>query len=87
MDERQTRADRWIELAHARLGTIEPEWWLRMRCGQLADEASWTPRGGMRRVVQRVRQLGRGSSANAGIDWLGELSRRQLPLEPAWWTL
>ena len=56
MEERRTRADRWIEGAHARIATVEPEWWLRMVCGQLAQEAPPARYAGMRRVVRRVAQ-------------------------------
>ena len=54
MEDRQARADRWIEGAHARIGTVEPEWWLRMVCGQLADEDSVAHYAGIRRVVRRA---------------------------------
>ncbi len=54
MDERQARADRWSEGAHARMLTTEPEWWLRMMCGQLAFEDSAAQYAGVRRVVRRA---------------------------------
>ena len=37
MEDRQSRADRWIEGSNTRIGTVEPEWWLRMMCGQLDE--------------------------------------------------
>lgn len=90
MDEREARAARWVQGARARIGTVEPEWWLRMVCGQLAQEASVVHDTGMRRVVRRAenqfRVRFRARSATAGIGWFGELSRRNLPSEPAWWA-
>ncbi len=50
MEERQARADRWTEGAHARMLTTEPEWWLRMMCGQLAFEDSAAQYAGLRRT-------------------------------------
>ncbi|MEA2669602.1 MAG: hypothetical protein QOJ33_2536 [Chloroflexota bacterium] len=41
MEDRQRRADRWIEGSSVGIGTVEPEWWLRMMCGQLAREDSF----------------------------------------------
>jgi len=54
MDERQARADRWSEGSHARMCTVEPEWWLRMMCGQLAHEDSAAGYVGFRRVLRRA---------------------------------
>ena len=54
MDEREARADGWAEGAPARTGTVEPEWWLRMMCGQLADEDSAAQYTGIRRVLRRA---------------------------------
>ncbi len=54
MEERQVRADRWREGTHARMCTVEPEWWLRMMCGQLAHEDSAAQYAGLRRVVRRA---------------------------------
>lgn len=90
MEDRQARADRWSQGAHARIGTVEPEWWLRMVCGQLAEENSATQYAGMARVVRRAAKQFRrrcGSRAGSiGLEWLAALSRRNLPHEPAWWT-
>lgn len=36
-EERQERADRWLRQATGRMLDIEPDWWLRMACGQVAD--------------------------------------------------
>jgi hypothetical protein len=47
MEDRQRRADRWSEGAHAPIGTVEPEWWLRMLCGQLAQEEPFPSRAGI----------------------------------------
>jgi hypothetical protein len=38
MEQWRARADRWSEGSHALIGAVEPEWWLRMMCGQLAEE-------------------------------------------------
>jgi hypothetical protein len=54
MEERHDRAERWSEGAHARMGTVEPEWWLRMMCGQLADEDSAAQYAGVRRALRRA---------------------------------
>lgn len=54
MEERQARADRWSEGTHARMGTVEPEWWLRMMCGQLAYEDSAAQYAGVRRALRRA---------------------------------
>jgi hypothetical protein len=54
MEEREARADRWSERAHARMLTTEPEWWLRMMCGQLAFEDSAAQYSGLRRVMRRA---------------------------------
>ena len=54
MEERQARADRWSLGAHARMCTVEPEWWLRMMCGQLADEDTAAQYAGFRRALRRA---------------------------------
>jgi hypothetical protein len=54
----QRHADEWVEGAHASIGTVEPEWWLRMMCGQLAQEASAAQYTDTRRFVQRLRNAG-----------------------------
>ena len=56
MEERQARADRWSQGAHARMLTTEPEWWLRMMCGQLASEDSAAQYAGLRRVLRRAQR-------------------------------
>jgi hypothetical protein len=56
MEERQARADRWSAGAHAEMGTVEPEWWLRMMCGQLAHEESVGHPAGLRRVLRRAEE-------------------------------
>jgi len=50
VEDRQRRADRWIERSSVRIGTVEPEWWLRMMCGQLAQEDSVHQRPGTVRI-------------------------------------
>jgi hypothetical protein len=54
MDEREARADRWAGAAHAGIGTVEPEWWLRLVCGQLAEEPAVADHTGVRGVVRRA---------------------------------
>jgi hypothetical protein len=54
MDEREARADRWAGGAQVGIGTVEPEWWLRLVCGQLAEEATVVDDTGMRRVVRQA---------------------------------
>jgi len=56
MEERQARADRWSKGAHARMLTTEPEWWLRMMCGQLAHEDTAARYAGMKRVLRRAQK-------------------------------
>lgn len=68
---------------------IEPEWWLRMRCGQLSEEAS-LPRAPRVALVLRaqVRQLaqrfGRPETSRAA-QWALWLTRKNLPDEAPWW--
>jgi hypothetical protein len=38
-DEREERAERWLQQATERMLLVEPDWWLRMECGQTADSA------------------------------------------------
>jgi hypothetical protein len=54
MEDRQTRADRWSEGTHSRISTVEPEWWLRMMCGQLADEDTPARYAGLRGALRRA---------------------------------
>jgi hypothetical protein len=54
MDEREVRADRWAEGAQSRISTVEPEWWLRLVCGQLAEEAAVADYTGVRGVARRA---------------------------------
>jgi hypothetical protein len=44
VEDRQRRADRWLEGSSVRIAAVEPEWWLRMMCGQLAEEDSFQAR-------------------------------------------
>jgi len=48
------REDRWTEGARTPIGTVEPEWWLRMACGQLAEEASTSRDTNGRRALRRT---------------------------------
>lgn len=34
-DEREARAEQWLRQARERLLATEPDWWLRMVCGQV----------------------------------------------------
>ena len=90
MEDRQVRADRWIQGANARIGSVEPEWWLRMVCGQLAQEDQPAQYPGMRRLARRaatqIRERLRARPDPVGLEWLAALSRRNLPHEPAWWA-
>jgi hypothetical protein len=36
-EERTERADRWLRVTTDRMLGIEPDWWLRMACGQVAE--------------------------------------------------
>ena len=54
MEERQRRAERWIQRTQQQITSIEPEWWLRMECGQLAEETSTDQYTRMKRVMQRA---------------------------------
>jgi hypothetical protein len=36
-EERTERADRWLRVTTERLLGVEPDWWLRMACGQVAE--------------------------------------------------
>lgn len=56
MNEREARADRWVQGAHARIDTVEPEWWLRLLCGQLAEEAAVADDTGVRGVVRHAQK-------------------------------
>lgn len=54
MEERQRRAERWRQQARQQITSIEPEWWLRLECGQLAEETSTDQYTRMKRVMQRT---------------------------------
>jgi hypothetical protein len=36
-EERTERAEGWLRMATERMLGIEPDWWLRMACGQVAE--------------------------------------------------
>jgi hypothetical protein len=36
-EERTERAERWLRVTTDRMLGIEPDWWLRMACGQVAE--------------------------------------------------
>jgi hypothetical protein len=52
------RADEWVDGAQASIGTVEPEWWLRMMCGQLAQEAPAAKYTDTRRFAAPLRTAG-----------------------------
>jgi hypothetical protein len=54
VEDRQARAQRWIEASNTRISTVEPEWWLRMMCGQLAQEVSVPGYTGVRHLLRRL---------------------------------
>lgn len=39
-DEREKRAEQWLRQASDRLLATEPDWWLRMVCGQIFESDS-----------------------------------------------
>jgi len=86
-EDRQARADRWIREAHLDT-TIEPEWWLRMECGQLAEETPIGHEAGIRRLFRRAatepKHFGRPRPNPTEASWPSWLQRRNLPFEPAW---
>jgi hypothetical protein len=86
-EDRQARADRWIREAHLGI-TIEPEWWLRMECGRLAEETPIGQEAGIRRLFRRAaterKHFGRRMPSPTEASWPFWLQRRNLPFEPAW---
>jgi hypothetical protein len=79
VEDRWARADRWSQGAHAAIGTVEPEWWLRMVCGQLAEESSPGQHARLRRLVRRAAKQFRerfgGRAGSIGLEW----TRRPMP--------
>jgi hypothetical protein len=86
-EDRQARADRWIREAHLGI-TIEPDWWLRMECGWLAEETPIGQEAGIRRLFRRAatecKHFGRPRPNPTEARWHSWLQRRNLPFEPAW---
>jgi hypothetical protein len=72
MEERQSRADRWSDGTQARMGTVEPEWWLRMMCGQLAYEEPVVHYTGVRQAVRRAENAFRGHFGARSRRWPAE---------------
>jgi hypothetical protein len=68
--------------------TIEPEWWLRMECGWLAEENPIGRETGIGRVFRRAAterlHFGRPRQDPIEAGWPSWLHRRNLPFEPAW---
>ena len=86
-EDRQARAYRWIR--EAQLGmTIEPDWWLRMECGRVAEETPIGHEAGIRRLFRRAaterKHFGRPRPNHTEAGWPSWLQRRNLPFEPAW---
>jgi len=42
-EERAERAERWLRVTTDRMLGIEPDWWLRMACGQVAEVSESGP--------------------------------------------
>ncbi len=86
-DDRNARADRWIREAHLGM-TIEPEWWLRMECGWLAEETPIGHEAGISRLFRRAaterKHFERPRPNPTEASWPSWLQRRNLPFEPAW---
>ena len=86
-EDRQARAARWIRDAHLGI-TIEPDWWLRMECGWLAEETPIGQEAGIRRLFRRAatarKHFGRPRPNPTEARWPSWLQRRNLPFEPAW---
>jgi hypothetical protein len=55
------------------VATVEPEWWLRMICGQLAEEISPKRETGLRRLARRLL---------AGLHRRGQSVQRR---KDSWW--
>ena len=45
-EERMERTDPWLRVTTARMLGIEPDWWLRMACGQVAEVSELALRSG-----------------------------------------
>lgn len=86
-EDRDARADRWIREVHLDTA-IEPEWWLRMECGWLAEETPIRQEAGIRRLFRRPtteRNLFKRLRPNpTETNWPYWLQQRNLPFEPAW---
>jgi hypothetical protein len=55
-EERTERADRWLRVRTDRMLGIEPDWWLRMACGQVADVSESRAELGVIAGIQEDRQ-------------------------------
>ena len=90
MNDRQARAEGWLRQVRSEGGSIEPEWWLRMRCGQLSEEATLARAPRLAEALRaQVRQLAQrlGRPETSGVaQWTVWLTRKSLPDEPPWGT-
>ena len=55
-EERTERADRWLRVTTDRMLGIEPDWWLRMACGQVAEISDSPAALGVIADIQEVPQ-------------------------------
>jgi hypothetical protein len=55
-EERTERADRWLRVTTDRMLGIEPDWWLRMACGQVAEVSESQAALGVTAVIQDDRR-------------------------------
>lgn len=42
--DREERATQWLQQAIDRMMLVEPDWWLRMECGQLVETVEFAER-------------------------------------------
>jgi hypothetical protein len=55
-EERTERADRWLRVTTDRMLGVEPDWWLRMACGQVAEVSESRAGLGVIAVTQEIRR-------------------------------
>lgn len=87
VEDRLARAQRWEEGVRAHLGTVEPEWWLRMICGQVVEEIEPHRGWEIRRLARHAREhLHRRQPPVRAFrtSWVELLTRSDLPNEVGW---